>query len=95
VWSTDGELVVSGSVDCTIRVWRPLPGLALAVCETPGLSVQRVLIADDKRTIVAVAGHCVSPKLVMLHVTRTPRHALPPSHPAQLADISPTRTISS
>ena len=73
MWSKDGELVVSGSMDCTIRVWRPLTGLALAVCDT-GLMIQRVLIADDKQTIVALGGDVIAPKLVMLHVTRT-RHA--------------------
>ena len=73
VWSTDGELVVSGSLDCTIRVWRALTGVALAVCDT-GLTVQRVLMADNKQTIVALGGDVIAPKLVMLHVTRT-RHA--------------------
>jgi len=73
VWSTDGELVVSGSVDCTIRVWRALAGIALAVCDT-GLPVQRVLLADNKQTIVALGGDVMEPKLVMLNVTRT-RHA--------------------
>jgi len=73
VWSTDGELVVSGSVDCTIRVWRPLIGVTLAVCDT-GLTVQRVLLTDNKQTIVAFGGDVVAPKLVMLHVSRT-RHA--------------------
>jgi len=73
VWSTDGELVISGSMDCTIRVWRPLTGLALAVCDA-GLTLQRVLVADNKQTIVALAGDVIAPKLVMLHVTRT-RHA--------------------
>jgi len=73
VWSSDGELVVSGSMDCTIRVWRALTGVALAVCDT-GLSIQRVLLADNKQTIVALGGDVISPKLVMLQVTRT-RHA--------------------
>jgi len=73
VWSADGELVISGSMDCTIRVWRPLTGLALAVCHT-GLMIQRVLMAANKQTIVALGGDVIAPKLVMLHVTRT-RHA--------------------
>ena len=73
VWSADGELVVSGSVDCTIRVWRAMSGVALAVCDS-GLPVQRVLIADNKQTIVALGGEVIAPKLIMLHVTRT-RHA--------------------
>lgn len=70
MWSTDGELVVSGSLDCTIRVWRALTGVALAVCDS-GLGVQRVVIADNKQTIVALAGDAMAPKLIMLHVTRT------------------------
>jgi len=82
VWSVDGELLMSGSVDCTIRVWRAVSGLALAVCET-GLSVQRVIISDNKQTIAAISGDCTAaPKLVMLHVTRTHRHAS--AHPIQL-----------
>jgi len=77
VWSADGELVVSGSMDLTIRVWRPLAGVALAVCDT-GLTLQRVLIADNKQTIVALGGDVIMPKLVMLHVTRTRQAELRP-----------------
>jgi len=80
VWSTDGELAVSGSVDCSIRVWRALSGVALAVCDT-GLTVQRVLLADNKQTIVALGGDVMTPKLVMLNVTRT-----------RQADLRPTAT---
>ena len=60
-------------MDCTIRVWRALTGVALAVCDT-GLTVQRLLLADNKQTIVALGGDVIAPKLVMLHVTRA-RHA--------------------
>lgn len=70
MWSVDGQLVVSGSMDCTIRVWRALTGVAVAVCHT-GLSIQRVLLTDNKQTIVALGGDMISPKLVLLHVTRT------------------------
>jgi len=72
-WFADGDLVVSGSMDCTIRVWRALTGVALAVCDT-GLTVHCVLLADNKQTIVALGGDVVAPKLIMLNVTRT-RHA--------------------
>jgi len=60
-------------MDCTIRVWRALTGVALAVCDT-GLTVHCVLLADNKQTIVALGGDVVAPKLIMLNVTRT-RHA--------------------
>jgi len=84
VWSTDGELVVSGSMDCTIRVWRAVSGVALAVCDT-GLIIQRVLLADNKQTIVALGGDVIAPKLVMLHVTRTRQADLRPKSTHQTA----------
>ena len=79
MWSADGELAVSGSLDCTIRVWRALAGLAVAVCDCGGLAVHRVLMADDKRTLAALAGDTSAPKLVLLHVTRTSRHHARPA----------------
>jgi hypothetical protein len=66
-FSGDGELIVSGSADGTIRVWRLLGETALAVCET-GVDVHRVLISEDKQTVVAVGNRS---KLIMLHLSRT------------------------
>ena len=68
--SNDGELVVSGSRDRTIRLWRVSDGTQAAAINA-GVDVFRVLLSNDQRTIVALADRLGARKLVMLRVVRT------------------------
>ena len=68
--SNDGEVVVSGSRDRTIRLWRASDG-SEAAAVSAGVDVFRVLLSDDQRTIVALADRRGARKLIMLRVVRT------------------------
>jgi len=68
--SSDGELLVSGSRDRSIRLWRVSDGTQAAAIST-GVDVFRVLLSSDQRTIVALADRLRAHKLVMLRVVRT------------------------
>ena len=67
--SNDGELVVSGSRDRTIRLWRVHDGIQEAAINT-SVDVFRVLLSNDQCTIVALADRLGARKLVMLRVVR-------------------------
>lgn len=67
--SNDNELVVSGSRDCTIRLWRTEDGQPMAAIDA-GMDVFKVLLSNNKQTIVALADRAASRKLVMLKVVR-------------------------
>jgi len=67
--SNDGELVVSGSRDKTIRLWRMRDGIQAAAIDA-GVDVFRVVLSSDQRTIVALADRLGARKLVMLRVLR-------------------------
>ena len=67
--SSDSELVVSGSRDSTIRLWRVHDGVQVAAIDA-GVDVFRVLVSNDARTIVALADRLGTRKLVMLRVIR-------------------------
>jgi len=68
--SNDGELVVSGSRDRTIRLWRVRDGVQVAAVNA-GVDVFGVLLSNDQRTIVALADRLGARKLVMLRVVRS------------------------
>jgi len=68
--SNDCELVVSGSRDRTIRLWRVRDGIQAAAINA-GVDVFRVLLSNDQRTIVALADRLGARKLVMLRVLRS------------------------
>ena len=66
--SNDNELAVSGSRDHTIRMWRVADGTAVAAIDA-GVDVFRVLISNNKKTVVALADKFGARKLIMLQVT--------------------------
>jgi len=65
--SKDGELVVSGSRDRTIRLWRVVNG-SLVCTFNCNVDVFQVQMTSDKRTIVALGDRDVSRMLIMLKV---------------------------
>jgi len=67
--SNDNELAVSGSRDHTIRMWRAADGTAVAAIDA-GVDVFRVLISNNKKTVVALADKFAARKLIMLQVVR-------------------------
>ena len=67
--SNDNELAVSGSRDHTIRMWRVSDGTAVAAIDA-GVDVFRVLISNNKKTVVALADKFAARKLIMLQVVR-------------------------
>ncbi|ESO09508.1 hypothetical protein HELRODRAFT_109714 [Helobdella robusta] len=68
--SNDNELVVSGSRDQTIRLWRVEDGGLMASIQT-GIDIFRVMLSNNKKTVVALADKFGARKLVMLQVVRT------------------------
>jgi len=68
--SNDGELVVSGSRDRTIRLWRLSDGTQAAAISA-SWDVFRVVLSNDQRTVVALADRLGARKLLMLRVVRT------------------------
>jgi len=68
--SNDGELLVSGSRDRTVRLWRVGDGTQAAVISV-GVDVFRVLLSTDQRTVVALADRHGARKLMMLRIVRT------------------------
>jgi len=66
--SNDNELAVSGSRDHTIRMWRVADGSPVAAIDA-GVDVFRVLISNNKKTVVALADKFAARKLIMLQVT--------------------------
>jgi WD40 repeat protein len=68
--SNDNELVISGSRDHTIRLWRMSDGVAVAAIDA-GVDVFRVLISNNKKTIVALADRLAARKLIMLQIVRS------------------------
>jgi WD40 repeat protein len=68
--SNDNELVVSGSRDHTIRLWRVTDGVAVAAIDA-GVDIFRVLISNNKRTVVALADKFSTRKLIMLQIVRS------------------------
>ena len=69
-FSYDSELIASGSMDCTIRLWRSQDGLPVAVFPA-GVDVFKVLVSNNKRTVVALGDRSASRKLIMLQIVRS------------------------
>ena len=65
--STDSELLVSGSRDQTIRLWKLSTGQQISSFNT-GVDVFTVKISNDKKTIVALGDKFHTRKLIMLQV---------------------------
>jgi hypothetical protein len=68
--SNDGELIASGSRDRTMRLWRTNDGAQVAAINA-GVDVFRVLLSNNKKTVVALADKSGARKLIMLQVVRT------------------------
>ena len=68
--SPDNEVVVSGSRDGTIRLWRLRRGAEICAYPT-GVDIFFVTMSHDKGTIVALGDKFGSRKLIMLQVVRT------------------------
>lgn len=68
--SHDNEIVVSGSRDGTIRLWRLRNGSEICAFNT-GVDVFYVTLSHDKGTIVALGDKFGARKLIMLQVVRS------------------------
>jgi len=68
--SNDNELVASGSRDRTIRLWRSTDGHQVAAINA-GVDVFRVLLSNNKQTVVALADKMAARKLIMLQIVRS------------------------
>lgn len=68
--SNDNELIASGSRDCTIRLWRLEDGAPVAAINS-GVDVFKVLLSNNKKTVVALADKYGARKLIMLQIVRT------------------------
>lgn len=68
--SSDNEIVVSGSADGTIRLWRMKNGTEMCVFNC-GVDIFNVNMSRDKGTIVALGDKFGARKLIMLQVVRT------------------------
>ena len=68
--ANDNEIVISGSKDCTIRLWRLEDGAMIAAINTV-VDVFKVLLSNNKKTVVALADKFGARKLIMLQVVRT------------------------
>ncbi|ESN91770.1 hypothetical protein HELRODRAFT_96420 [Helobdella robusta] len=68
--SPDNELVGSGSKDGTIRLWKVSDGTSVAAIDA-GMTVFKVLLSNNKKTVVALADKGGARKLIMLRVVRS------------------------
>lgn len=68
--SPDNEIVVSGSRDGSIRLWRLKTGSEICAFST-GVDIFYVTMSHDKGTIVALGDKFGARKLIMLQVVRT------------------------
>ena len=68
--SADNEIIVSGSSDGTIRLWRMKNGTEMCVFNC-GVDIFHVTMSRDKGTIVALGDKFGARKLIMLQVVRT------------------------
>jgi len=73
--SNDNELIASGSRDRSIRLWRTQDGSNVAAINA-GVDVFKVLLSNNKKTIVALADRDASRKLIMLKVVRSKTRTL-------------------
>ncbi|VEL43145.1 unnamed protein product [Protopolystoma xenopodis] len=67
--SRDNEVVVSGSWDGSIRVWRLRDGNQMCWF-TSNIEILQVKISNDKRAIVALGERSEHRKLIMLQIVR-------------------------
>ena len=74
--SSDDDMVVSGSRDGTIRLWKSAGGQLTSLFNA-GVDIFSVRLSSDKRTIVALGDKFAARKLVMLQIvhTKTKSHA--------------------
>ena len=68
--SPDNEIVVSGSRDRTVRLWRLKSGTEICSFNA-GVDVFHVAMSRDKSTIVGLGDKTGARKLIMLQVVRT------------------------
>ena len=61
---------MSGSRDNTIRLWRLENGSPVAAINA-GVDVFKVLLSNNKKTVVALADKYAARKLIMLQVVRS------------------------
>ena len=83
--SNDNDIIVSGSRDGTLRLWRLATASPICVYNT-GVDVFSARMSSNKRTIVALGDKYGARKLIMLRVvvtktrSRAPSRATSPIH---------------
>lgn len=70
VVSCDSEMVVSGSWDGSIRVWRMKDGSQMCIF-TSNIEVLQVKLSRDKRAIVGLGERNGHRKLIMMQIVRS------------------------
>ena len=91
--SSDNEIVVSGSKDGAIRLWRLQTGAPICVYNT-GADVFKIKISSDSRTVVALGDKMESRKLLMLQVVRRKTRSQVPSRATSPYASDASRPIS-
>jgi len=54
-FAVDANLLYSGSVDCTIRIWETSQGMALKVVKVHNVTVQALLVVPDSGNVASCA----------------------------------------
>ena len=76
--SQDNEILVSGSKDGYIRLWKLYDGSSVTTFFT-GVDVFQVRMSKSKKTIVALGDKFGARKLIMLQIVRTKTRSRAPS----------------
>ena len=91
--SSDDEMVVSGSRDGTIRLWKSANGQLISLFNA-GVDIFTVRLSSDKRTIVALGDKYAARKLVMLQIVHTKTKGGASRAPSRAASRAASRTTS-
>ena len=91
--SSDNELIVSGSRDGAIRLWRMRTGNPVC-CYNTGIDIFKLKISSDSRTIVALGDREAARKLIMLQIVRRRSRSQGPSRATSPYASDASRPIS-
>ena len=91
--SSDNEIVVSGSQDGSIRLWRLHNGDSICAYNT-GADVFKVKISKNSRTVVALGDKMQARKLIMLQIVRRKTRSQFPSRATSPYPSDASRPIS-